>query len=101
VEAGTASTDVMEAPEWVECYSLGGDAENSVWELFTREHRKEAVLCSLARKEYQLGSANKDSTGPDQQSSMPSEDTSVTDAVARAQSLWELVMARAALDRAY
>ena len=101
VEAGTASTDVMEAPEWVECYSLGGDAENSVWELFTREHRKEAVFCSLARKEYQLGSTNKDSTGPDQQSSTSSEDTSVTNAVATTQSLLELVTSRGALERAY
>ena len=91
VEKGTASTDVMEAPEWVECYSLGKDAENSTWELFTREHRKEAVLCSLARKEYQLESANEDSTGTDQQPSAPSEeDTSVTGAAAIAQSPLEL-----------
>ena len=102
VERGTPSTDVMEAPEWVECYSLGKDAENSAWELFTREHRKEAVLCSLARKEYQLESANEDSTGTDQQPSASSEKgTSVTDAAATAQSPRELGTTGAALRRAY
>ena len=74
VKVGTASTDVMEAPEWVECYTLDKDAENSAWQLFTREEREGAVLSSLTRKEYQVESVSKDSTGSGQQPSTPSEE---------------------------
>lgn len=35
VEAGTASTDVMEAPEWVECYSLEEGGAEDLWKLLT------------------------------------------------------------------
>ena len=39
IEAGMASTDVMEAPEWVECYSLEGSAEE-LWKLISKEEQQ-------------------------------------------------------------
>ena len=100
VERGMASTAVMEAPEWVECYTLDKDAENSVWQLFTREEREGAVLGCLTRKEYQLESASKESTGSDQQPSTPSE-KGTTGVVVTAQSPGVLGASGAALQRAY
>ena len=41
VEAGTASTDVMEAPEWVECYSLEEEERaEELWKLLSPEQQK-------------------------------------------------------------
>ena len=37
MEAGTASTDVMEAPEWVECYSLEEGGAEKPWKLLSAE----------------------------------------------------------------
>ena len=39
VEAGTASTDIMEAPEWVECYSLEEGGAEKPWKLLTAEQQ--------------------------------------------------------------
>ena len=39
VKAGTASTDVMEAPEWVECYSLEEGGDKKPWKLLSAEQQ--------------------------------------------------------------
>ena len=44
VEAGTASTDVMEAPEWVECYSLEDDGAEDLWKLVSKEQQKGELI---------------------------------------------------------
>ena len=43
VEAGTASTDVMEAPEWVECLTTEGGAEE-LWKLVSEEEQQKKVI---------------------------------------------------------
>ena len=87
VKVGTPSTGVMEAPEWVECYTLDRDAERSMWQRFTREERVKSVLGSFTKGEYKDGSASKDSTEPDLQPSIPSEQgTGVTGLEATARS---------------
>ena len=41
VKAGTASTDVMEAPEWVECYSLEEEeGAEELWKLLSPDQQK-------------------------------------------------------------
>ena len=41
VDAGTASTDIMEAPEWVECYSLEEEeGAEELWKLLSPEQQK-------------------------------------------------------------
>ena len=37
VEIGTVSTDVMEAPEWVECYSVEEGGAEELWRLLPKE----------------------------------------------------------------
>ena len=44
MEAGTASTDVMEAPEWVECYSLEDGGAEDLWELVSKEQQKGELI---------------------------------------------------------
>ena len=43
VEGGTASTDVMEAPEWVECYSVE-EGTDELWELVSKEQQLGEVV---------------------------------------------------------
>ena len=47
VEAGTASTDVMEAPEWVECYSLEDDGAEELWKLVSKEQQKGELIRAI------------------------------------------------------
>ena len=44
VEAGTASTDVMEAPEWVECYSLEEGGTEKAWKLLSAEQQQGELI---------------------------------------------------------
>ena len=44
VEAGTASTDVMEAPEWVECYSLEEGGAEEPWKLLSAEQQQGELI---------------------------------------------------------
>ena len=44
VEAGTASTDVMEAPEWVECYSLEEGGAEKQWKLLSAEQQQGQLI---------------------------------------------------------
>ena len=44
VEAGTASTDVMKAPEWVECYSLEEGTAKEQWRLVPAKQQQETLL---------------------------------------------------------
>ena len=44
VEGGTVSTDVMQAPEWVECYSVGDKGAEELWELLPTEQQHGQVL---------------------------------------------------------
>ena len=44
VEAGTASTDVMEAPEWVECYSLEEGGAEKPWKLLSTEQQQGELI---------------------------------------------------------
>ena len=44
MQAGTPSTDVMAAPEWVECYSLEEDQTEELWKLVSREQQQGTLL---------------------------------------------------------
>ena len=44
VEAGTTSTDVMEAPEWVECYSLEEGGAEKPWKLLSTEQQQGELI---------------------------------------------------------
>ena len=44
VEEGTASTDVMEAPEWVECYSLEEGGAEKPWKLLSAEQQQGELI---------------------------------------------------------
>ena len=44
VKAGTASTDVMEAPEWVECYSLEEGGAKKPWKLLSAEQQQGELI---------------------------------------------------------
>ena len=44
VKAGTASTDVMEAPEWVECYSLEEGGDKKPWKLLSAEQQQGELI---------------------------------------------------------
>ena len=44
VEGGTASTDVMEAPEWVECYIVEEAGAEELWKLVSKEQQKGQLL---------------------------------------------------------
>ena len=44
VKAGTASTDVMEAPEWVECYSVEEGGAEDLWKLLSRNQKNSELL---------------------------------------------------------
>ena len=43
VEAGTLSTDVMVATEWVECYSLEEEQTEELWKLVSREQQQSSA----------------------------------------------------------
>ena len=50
VEAGTASTDVMEAPEWVECYGLEEEkGAEELWKLVSKEQQKGELIRAVNR----------------------------------------------------
>ena len=44
VEGGTASTDIMEAPEWVECYSVEEGGAMELWKLLPAEQQHGELL---------------------------------------------------------
>ena len=44
VKAGTASTDVMETPEWVECYSLDEGGAEKPWKLLSTEQQQGELI---------------------------------------------------------
>ena len=44
MDAGTASTDVMEAPEWVECYSLEEGGAEKPWKLLSAEQQQGELI---------------------------------------------------------
>ena len=44
MEGGTASTDVMEAPEWVECYSVEEEGAEKLWKLLPTEQQHGELL---------------------------------------------------------
>ena len=44
-KAGTASTDVMETPQWVECYRLGDEeGSDDLWKLVSEEEQRGEVI---------------------------------------------------------
>ena len=50
MDAGTASTDIMEAPEWVECYSLEEEeGAEELWKLVSKEEQHGELLRALNR----------------------------------------------------
>ena len=51
LEAGTASTDVMETPEWVECYSVGEGGAEELWKLVSKEQQQGELLRAINRPE--------------------------------------------------
>ena len=81
VEAGTASTDVMEAPEWVECYSLEDDGAEDLWKLVSKEQQKGELIRAvneLTINSTQLTTPPSDAQNPTKTTDM----TPPTDAVA-------------------
>ena len=44
VKAGTASTDIMETPEWVECYSLEEGGAEKPWKLLSTEQQQGELI---------------------------------------------------------
>ena len=79
VEAGTASTDVMEAPEWVECYSLEDDGAEDLWKLVSKEQQKGELIRAvneLTINSTQLTTAPSDAQNP----TKPTDMTPTTDA---------------------
>ena len=59
-ERETASTDVMEAPEWVECYRIGEEGAEELWKLLSTEDQTGELL--LAITSTQLENAHSDAT---------------------------------------
>ena len=73
MEAGTASTDVMEAPVWVECYSVEGGAEK-LWKLVSREQQDGELIRAintLSTSSTQLTTAPSDAPTTTTPSSAP------------------------------
>ena len=76
VEAGTASTDVMEAPEWVECYSLKDDGAEDLWELVSKEQQKgelRRAVNELTINSTQLTTQSSDTAPPTDAAATPSK----------------------------
>ena len=76
VEAGTASTDVMEAPEWVECYSLEDDGAEELWKLVSKEQQKGELIRAvneLTINSTQLTTPPSDMTPPTDAAATPSK----------------------------
>lgn len=46
-DEGTASTDVMEAPEWIECYSVEEGEAKGLWKLMANEEINAATLKAI------------------------------------------------------
>ena len=65
-ETGTASTNVMEAPEWVECYSVEEGGAEELWKLVSKEQQHGELLRAV----------NTSTTGITQQTTTPSEASS-------------------------
>ena len=49
MEGGTASTDIMEAPEWVECYSVEGEGAEQLWKLLPTEQQHGGLLKAVRK----------------------------------------------------
>ena len=73
VKAGTASTDVMETPEWVECYSLEeGGAEKS-WKLLSTEQQQGEELIRTVNTLIITGTHLTTTPSDDPTASLPSD----------------------------
>ena len=64
VEGGTASTDVMEAPEWVECYSVEDGGAGKLWKLLSKEQQQEELIRSVATSGTQQTTTPSPATSP-------------------------------------
>ena len=64
LEGGTASTDVMEAPEWVECYSVGEGGAGELWELLSKEEQHGELIRAVAESSTQQTTTPSPATSP-------------------------------------
>ena len=64
VEAGTASTDVMEAPEWVECYSVEDGGAGELWKLLSKEQQHGELIRAVATNGTQQTTTPSPATTP-------------------------------------
>ena len=65
MDAGTASTDIMEVPEWVECYSLEEEGAEELWKVLSPEQQKGKLfqdVNALADYETYLTTTSSDAT---------------------------------------
>ena len=58
LEGGTASTDVMEAPQWVECYRMEEKGAEELWKLLSSENQMGELLLAITSAE--IGNAHSD-----------------------------------------
>ena len=64
VEGGTASTDVMEAPEWVECYSVEDGGAGELWQLLSKEQQHGELIRAVATSGTQQTTTPSPATSP-------------------------------------
>ena len=64
VEAGTASTDVMEAPEWVECYSVEDGGAEELWKLLSKVQQHGELIRAVATSGTQQTTTPSPATSP-------------------------------------
>ena len=64
VEVGTASTDVMEAPEWVECYSVEDGGAGELWKLLSKEQQHGELIRAVATNGTQQTTTPSPATTP-------------------------------------
>ena len=63
-EGGTASTDVMEAPEWVECYSVEEGGAGELWKLLSKEQQHGELIRAVATSGTQQTTTPSPATSP-------------------------------------
>ena len=71
VEAGTPSTDVMKAPEWVECYSLEEEQTEELWKLMSREQQQGTLLRAVNQLTTKYSDASPEVTAKPRGDSSP------------------------------
>ena len=64
LEGGTASTDVMEAPEWVECYSVEEGGAGELWKLLSKEEQHGELIRAVAKSSTQQTTTPSPATSP-------------------------------------